>query len=98
MSNSYLYNIICLFGPHQALYLATKIHPLLWLGAYQMPIIMTHGTAYMVVLLPSLLAPVGLKEQTNVMTGIEGKMGTGETYPTLRMKKTGMEIQYSMYL
>lgn len=63
-----------------------------------MPTIMTHGTVCMVVLLPSLLAPVGLKEQTNGMKGIEGKMVRGETYPTSRMKRTGMEIQYSIYL
>lgn len=90
--------IICLFGPQRALYLATKIHLLLWLGAYPMPTITTPGTVYMVVLLPSLLALVGLKEQTNGMKGIEGKMVKGETYPTLRMKRTGMGIQYSIYL
>lgn len=59
---------------------------------------MTHGTVYMVVLLSSLLAPVGIKEQTNGMNGIEGKMVRGETYPTSRMKRTGMEIQYHICL
>lgn len=70
----------------------------MWLGAYPTPTIMTPGTVYTVVLLPSLLALVGLKEQTNGTKGIEGKTVKGETYPTLRTKRTGMEIQYSIYL
>lgn len=58
-----------------------------------MPAITTHGTVYMLVLLPSLPAPVGLKHQTSGMKGIEGRMATGEIYPTSRMKRTGMEIE-----
>lgn len=82
-----------LFGPQRARYLATKIPLRLWLGAYQMPTITTHGTVYILVRLPSLLVPVGLKQQTSGMKGIEGRMVKGEIYPTSRMKRTGMEIE-----
>lgn len=58
-----------------------------------MPTITTHGTVYMLVRLPSLLVPVGLKQQTSGMKEIEGRMVKGETYPTSRMKRTGMEIR-----